>query len=156
MFTMDDLFDIAIKMEQNGEALYMDSQARINKTELKELLKWMADEEARHQKWFQDQKHKLSLEIEEKNLKEMVPGVLEQMMGEKTLSLDDIDFSKMNNVADLLQTFIGFEEDTIMFYQMLEMFIEDEQVLMGLESIIGEEKRHAEKLLEMRSVIIDE
>ena len=111
-------------------------------------------EEARHQKWFLDQKNSLSLEIDEQNLKNMVPGVLEQMMGENTLSLDEIDFTKMENVADLLQTFIGFEQETIMFYEMLEMFIEEPSVLTGLESIVAEEKRHAEKLDEMRLSVI--
>lgn len=146
---MDDLFDIAIKMERNGEAIYLDSLSRIDKSEIKELLQWMADEEARHRKWFTDQKNQLNLEIDEKNLKEMVPGIIEQMMGKKTLSLDDIDFSKLNNVTDLLVTFIEFEEETIMFYRMLEMFIEDDTVKAGLDSIIEEEKRHADKLKEM-------
>lgn len=149
MFTIDDLLDIAIKMEKNGEAVYMDSLARIDKKDIKELLQWMADEEARHRNWFKDQKNRLDLEIDEKNLKEMVPGLLEQMMGDHTLSLDDIDFTEVKNIADLLQTFIGFEEETILFYRMLEMFIEDEKVLKGLELIIAEEQRHADKLKEM-------
>ena len=156
MFTMDDLFDIAIKMEKNGEAVYMDSLARIDKRDLKELLQWMADEEARHRNWFKDQKHKLNIGVDEADLKEMVPGVLEQMMGENTLSLDDIDFSKIKNIADLLQTFIGFEEDTIMFYEMLEMFIEDEAVKKGLTAIVKEEKQHADKLREMKQMLDNE
>jgi rubrerythrin len=149
MFTMDDLFDIAIKMERNGEAVYLDSLSRIDKTDVKELLQWMADEEARHQRWFADQKNRLHLEIAEKNLKEMVTGILEQMMGDNTLSLDDIDFSQISSISELMQTFVKFEEDTIMFYQMLEMFIEDDAVKAGLESIVDEEKRHAQKLKEM-------
>lgn len=149
MFTMDDLLDIAIKMEKNGEAAYEDALARIEKKDIKELLQWMANEEANHRAWFSDRKHQLQIEIDEKNLKEMVPGLLEQMIGEKTLSLDDIDFTEMKNVADLLQTFIGFEEETIMFYEMLEMFIEDDKVKAGLDEIIREETHHAKKLKEM-------
>ena len=152
---MDDLFDIAIKMEKNGEAIYLDALSRIENKEVGDLLQWMAQEEANHRAWFTDRKNKLNIEIDEKNLKEMVPGVLEQMMGENALSLDDIDFSQMTNVADLLDTFAGFEQETILFYQMLEMFIEDEKVLKGLESIIAEEKRHAKKLQEMQRSIRD-
>ena len=150
---MDDLFDIAIKMEKNGEAVYMDSLSRIKKRDLKDLLKWMADEEARHQKWFKDQKNRLTLEIDETNLKQMIPGLLEQMMGENTLALEDIDFTEAKNITDLLQTFIGFEQDTIMFYEMLEMFIENETVKKGLESIVDEEKKHVRKLGEMIRLI---
>ena len=149
MFTMDDLFDIAIKMEKNGEAVYVDSVSKIDNTDLRSLLRWMADEEARHRKWFEEQKNRHIIEVDEANLKEMVPGVLQQMMGEKTLSLDDIDFSKLENITDLLNTFIGFEEETIMFYQMLEMFIDEPSVIKGLDLIINEEKNHVEKLREM-------
>lgn len=146
---MDDLFDIAIKMEKNGEAVYVDSVSKMQQKNLKSLLQWMADEEARHRKWFKEQKNRLTIKIDEANLKEMVPGVLQQMMGEKTLSLDDIDFSQLENITDLLNTFIDFEEDTIMFYEMLETFIEDSAVINGLDLIVNEEKKHVEKLREM-------
>ncbi|MCF6247992.1 MAG: ferritin family protein [Desulfobacula sp.] len=149
MFTMDDLFDIAIKMEKNGEAVYLDSMTKLSQNSLKSILQWMADEEATHRLWFKDQKDKLSLEINEADLKGMVPDVIQQMMGNKTLSLDDIDFTKMKHITDLLETFIGFEEDTIMFYEMLEIFIEDQNVLKGLHEIVQEEKKHVQKLHEM-------
>lgn len=148
---MDDLFDIAIKMEKNGEAVYVDSVSKITQEELKSLLQWMADEESRHRKWFKEQKNRFSIEVAEANLKEMVPGVLQQMMGDKTLSLDYTDFSQLENITDLLNTFIDFEEDTIMFYEMLETFIEDPTVVKGLDLIVNEEKKHVEKLREMIS-----
>lgn len=152
MFTMDDLFDIAIKMEKSGEAVYLDSVTQISQNNLKSLLKWMADEEASHRRWFKEQKEKLSLEIDEANLKKMVPDVIAQMMGDKPLSLDDIKFTELDSIADLIQTFIGFEEETIMFYEMLEMFIDDKAVLKGLHDIVLEEKKHVQKLHEMLSI----
>ncbi len=151
MFTMDDLFDIAINMEKNGEAVYVDSVLRIDRPELKEKLQWMAREETRHHEWFTDQKNQLTLEIEEKHLKEMVPGALQQMMDEKALSLDDIDFSQMNNIKELFEAFIDFEEDTIRFYEVLEMFISDPAAKKGLDIIVEEEKKHVANLCEMIS-----
>ena len=149
MFTMDDLFDIAINMEKNGEAVYVGSILRIDSPELKDSLQWMADEEARHRQWFVDQKNQLILEIKEKHLKEMAPGLLQQMMDEKALSLDDIDFSQLHNIKDLFEIFIGFEEDTIKFYEVLEMFINDPAVKKGLDMIVEEEKKHVANLCEM-------
>jgi rubrerythrin len=151
MFTIDDLFDIAINMEKNGEAVYVDSVLRIDRPELKDKLQWMAREEARHHEWFTDQKNQLTLGIEEKHLKEMVPGALQQMMDEKALSLDDIDFSQMNNINDLFEAFIDFEEDTIRFYEVLEMFISDPAAKKGLDIIVEEEKKHVANLCEMIS-----
>ena len=146
---MNDLFEVAIKMEENGEAIYKKSIEIIEPEQLKTLLKWMAGEEATHNQWFSEQKDRLSLETKETHLKKMVPRVLQDMMGEKTLSLDDIDFTRITTIAELLETFIGFENDTILFYELLEMFIEDQTVLNGLKKIIVEEKNHVDQLKSM-------
>jgi rubrerythrin len=142
MFTMDDLLEIAVKMEKNGEATYLDSIEKIDHAPLKSMLEWMAAEEANHAKWFADKKEKLQLRIDETQLKEMVPDVLQGMIGDKALSLGDTDFSSLTTIDELFSTFIGFEKDTIVFYELLEMFIEDEQVVDGLKAIIEEEKKH--------------
>lgn len=149
MFTMDDLFEMAVKMEKNGEAVYRNAVEKIRQNNLVEFLTWMAAEEAAHGRWFSDQKGRLSLQPEEKDLKEMIPQVLQDMMGEKTLSLDDVAFDRIATPQELLNTFIEFEKDTIRFYELLEMFIEEDEVLKGLKKIIREEKTHVEKLTAM-------
>ncbi len=151
MFTMDDLIEIAIKMEENAGAIYIRASEKINHKELKSMLKWMAGEEASHVLWFTDLKNKFSLEIDEAELKEMAPQVFQDMMGEKTLSLEDVDFSKIKTVSKLLETFIYFENDTIMFYELLELFIQEAKVLEGLKQIIIEEQKHIKELKTMTS-----
>lgn len=143
---MDDLLEIAIKMEKNGEAIYTDSVGKLTNTALKEVLEWMANEEASHAQWFSHQKNKLKLHIDETQLKEMVPTVLQDMMGGKTLELEEIDFASFATIDELFRTFIGFEKDTIIFYEMLEMFIDDPIVKKGLDTIIEEEKNHIKTL----------
>ncbi len=156
MFTLDDLLEIAIKMEENGEAVYLNSIKKISNKDIRSMLEWMANEEACHARWFADQKDKLSLEVDEKDLKEMVPDVLKDMIGEKTLSLNEVDFSEIKSLPELLSTFIGFEKETIMFYEVLEMFIDDTTVLDGLKAIIKEEKHHIEKLTVMMNTFQDD
>ncbi|CCK79311.1 Rbr3: rubrerythrin [Desulfobacula toluolica Tol2] len=146
---MDDLLEVAITMEKNGESVYNTSIKEVKNKDLKSMLKWMANEEASHGKWFTDLKNSFSLEMEEAELKEMVPQVLQDMMGEKTLSLDDVDFSKIKTLSKLLETFIKFENETILFYELFEMFIEDKTVLEGLKKIILEEKSHVDQLESM-------
>ena len=46
----------------------------------------------------------------------------------------------------MIETFIEFEKDTILFYQMLETFIQDDSALQELNEIVAEEERHIEKL----------
>ena len=116
----------------------------------------MANEEASHAKWFAGQKNSLSLEMDEARLKEMVPQALQEMIGDKTLSLNEVNFSKIKNVSQLMETFIGFENDTILFYELLEMFIEEDKVLNGLKKIILEEKKHIETLETMMTSLTDD
>ena len=146
MFTMDDLLEIAVKMEKNGEAVYIDSVDKMPREELRQMVEWMAQEEAAHAKWFTGMQNRLKLDINEADLKEMVPSALQGMMGDKTLSLEEIDFTAIATTDELIRTFIGFEKDTIAFYEVLEMFIEDETVLSGLRKIIEEEKNHVREL----------
>lgn len=155
MFTMDDLLEIAIKMEENAETVYIRAAEKINHKELKSMLKWMAGQETSHVLWFSDLKNKFSLEIDEAELKEMAPQALQDMIGEKTLSLEDVDFNKIKTVSKLLETFIHFENDTIMFYELLEMFVQEAKVLKGLKQIILEEKKHVKELKTMMSSLSD-
>lgn len=153
MFTPNDLIEIAAKMEKNGQAIYLEAQKKVNSRTLKSLLLWMADEEAAHREWFLEQKDSLGSSGAHTDLETMLPDVIKEMMGDKTLSLDDVDFSQIRSPSDMLDTFVTFENDTILFYEFLQAFIQDTQALAGLEKIIKEEKNHVEKLTEMIQAI---
>jgi rubrerythrin len=149
---MNDLLTVAIKLEENGEAIYRKAVERLTQKPLISLLQWMADEEASHGRWFTEFNNRLKLETEEIQLKKMVPQALQDMMGEKTLSLEEVDFSKITTVSELLEIFIRFEKDTILFYELLQIFIEEKTVISGLQKILQEEKEHVEKLTAMMAL----
>ena len=52
MFTMDDIIDIAVKIEKNGEKVYHDALQKVSDPSLISLLQWLADEEVQHADWF--------------------------------------------------------------------------------------------------------
>jgi len=52
----------------------------------------------------------------------------------------------VENLKSLLELAIEFEKDTILFYQMLRSFIDDREVLNGLDNIVEEESRHVDEL----------
>ena len=54
MFSTGEILDLAVQIEQNGEAVYRDAIGLLSDPELVFMLGWMADEEARHAKWFAD------------------------------------------------------------------------------------------------------
>lgn len=153
MFTLNDLIDIAVKMEQNGESLYLESRQKAQSPQLKSLLQWMANEEAEHGTWFADKKGKWTSDTGETDLETMLPDVIKEMMGDKTLSLDEVDFSQIRSTSSLLETFVIFEQDTILFYEFLHSFVQDAAAQKGLKKIIDEEKKHVAELKQMIQAI---
>ncbi len=144
MFTQNDLFDIAVKMEKNGKAVYCRAMETTKEKPLLDLLQWMADEEECHGNWFLNQKKLLPKGADD--LEVMLPDVLKEMMGKNSLSLDEVDFGMINTPEQMLKTFIMFENDTILFYEFLDTFIESDTTREGIEKIIEEETAHVEKL----------
>jgi rubrerythrin len=147
MFTLNDLLDIAIKMEENGRAVYLKALKQSDNGEIQSLVQWMADEENRHKSWFKNQKEGLS--ETNRDLSVMLPGVIKEMMGENSLSLDELNLSEISTPVQMLETFIMFENDTILFYEFLEAFVESESVKAGLQKIIAEETTHVNKISAM-------
>jgi rubrerythrin len=148
LFSANEILDMAIKIEKNGEAVYRNAIEKVSKPELVLLLERMADEEAKHADWFSN----LKLNIREKRanpfMEEMSRELFDDILGDKNFSLKDIDFSSIDKINDLIAIFIDFEKDSVLFYEVLKPFIEDPDALENLKKIIEEEKNHIKKLQE--------
>lgn len=151
MFSVSEIIDIAIRLEKNGEAVYRSETRKIESPELASLLEWIADEEVKHAKWFMALKHK-SESSDEKIFAEEISGqLLKELMGGKTFSLDTVNFSKVKDRKTLIDIFIEFEQDSILFYEMLQPFIEQKNTRRILGEIIAEEYTHVARLREVRA-----
>ena len=146
MFSAKEILDLAIKLEKNGEAVYRDAITKVTDPSLVPLLEWMAEEELKHADWFAELKHKLETKNDNPFAEEMSRELFNEMLGEKNFSLKDVDFSTIDNGDDLIQIFIEFEKDSIIFYEVLKPFVEEPAVRQSLQKIIDEEKRHIEQL----------
>lgn len=146
MFTATEILDIAIRLEKNGEKTYRDAMKTVSDPEILSMLNWMAGEEAAHAQWFAELKD--GCETGERNplAEEMGRGMLEDLLDGQVFSLQEVDFSKIRRLGELVEIFIEFEEDTILFYQFLESFVQEDTPLRQLKKIISEEHRHVEKL----------
>jgi rubrerythrin len=148
MFSIKEILDMAIRLERNGEAVYRNAIRNISSPQLVSLLKWMADEEVKHAEWFSELKKKLEARPQNPIGEEMSRELFKDLLGEQSFSLQDTDFSQVHRINDLIAIFIEFEKDTVLFYEMLEPFIENEETLQQLKEIIAEENRHIERLKE--------
>ena len=139
---------MAIRIEKNGEAVYRNAIEKISNPALVSLLKWMADEEVNHAKWFSKLKQEVETLSKNPFIEEMSRELLNELLGEQSFSLKDVDFSQVERINDLIVIFIEFEEDSILFYEMLHPFIQDEDTLVQLDKIIAEENLHIKRLRE--------
>lgn len=149
MFSAKEIIELAIKIEKNGEAVYRSAIEKVPNPDLVPLLEWMAEEEVKHANWFAELKHNLETKNENPFVEEMGHELFNEMLGDKNFSLKDVDFATIEEIDDLIETFIEFEKDSIIFYEVLKPFVEDPVVREYLNKIIDEEKHHIELLKEI-------
>ena len=148
MFSIAEIIDLAIQMEYNGEKVYRDALGQITNPSLAWLLQWLADEEKAHADWFRQLKETIGPVPMDPELEEMGRKLFMEVLGDQTFSLADADFGNLYQINELIELAVGFEQDTILFYEMLGQVIEDEETTAHLETIVSEEKRHVDLLNE--------
>ncbi len=146
MFTAEEILDMAIRLEQNGETVYRQAMEKISDPDFLEMLEWISREEMKHAEWFEELKDRLTDRPENPISEEMHKEMFEEMIGEQSFSLREVDFSEIDSMDDLVHVFIEFEKDTVLFYEMLQPFIQEEEALNQLTKIIAEENRHIDCL----------
>jgi len=151
MFTAQDILDIAIRLEKNGEKTYLNAQLHISNDELKTLLAWIAHEEHNHARWFTDLKSRLTQGEDHHLMAEFSQALVEDVVQGQAFSLQEVDFETIDTPDKMLRTFIGFEDDTIAFYKVLKTFIDNAAIAAQLERIILEEKKHMATFQDMLS-----
>ena len=154
MFSLKDIIELAIQIENNGERVYRSAIEKISDPSLVSLLQWLADEEAEHAGWFTELKKKVKKTIKDPKLEEMGKTILLDVIGEQSFSLKFADISEIQYVKDLVELSIEFEKDTVLFYEMLRPFIDNKDVEEQLNTIITEENRHIQKLQECLDIQI--
>jgi rubrerythrin len=155
MFTIREISELAVQIESNGEALYREVASKVTDPDLKTLLELMAEEEARHGRWFGrlgDDPFEFALpdKLADTELEAKGRALLTEMLGEQTFSLDADSLKRAHTVDQVIEQAAEFEEDTIVFYEMLADFIEEASVAAHLQTIIAEERAHIEKLRKYR------
>jgi len=137
---------MAIKLEKNGEAVYRSAIAKVKNPELVSLLEWMADEEVKHASFFSELK--LNLETKQVNpfMEEMSRELFDDLLGNQNFSLKEVDFTSIENSDELIEVFIEFEKDSVIFYKVLEPFVQAPVAREHLRKIIDEENLHIKQL----------
>ena len=146
MFSVGEIIDIAIQIEENGESFYRKALENTLDPAFKELLQWLADEELRHRECFLKMRASMRAASEDRLTEQVSGALLQSAVGDHAFSLEEADFSSIRNESDLIETAMGFERDSIMFYEMIQSLVTDPVILGHADRIIEEEEKHTELL----------
>jgi len=146
MFSIQEILDLAVRLEQNGEAFYREATKQFLDPSLVTLLQWVAEEEVKHADWFSEKKTAWPGGGSGFESKEIERDLLVGILGDQVFSLKEVDFSRIHSVQALVEVAVEFEKDTILFYEFLQSLVGDKETGDKLEEIAEEERLHIKRL----------
>ena len=108
MFTLYEIYDLAVQIEKNGEDFFRNAEEKISEPSLKALFLWLAEQEVKHAKWFMQKKETSKTGSATLALDEMSSKMLQDIVGDQSFSLGEVDIDQINKVEDLLSIAIEF------------------------------------------------
>lgn len=153
VFTIGEIIDLAIQIEKNGEGVYRKAEAMAANPDVKALLGWLADQEKEHVDWFSALRDRLRVKTVSEDLDAAAREILRTVLGTQTFSLGDEDMGAKETLDEIMKIALEFEKDTIVFYEMIGDFVEEDAAREGLSGIIKEEEGHIKALNEYLELI---
>jgi rubrerythrin len=153
LFSADEIFEMALKIEQNGENFYRDSASKVADPQAAQLLLKLADMEKDHQRIFNGMRSTLS--ATDKKAMTFDPNnesglYLASLANTKVFFEKDIDTSGLQGI---FKAALAAEKDSILFYLGMKDLMPENLGKGQVEAIIREEMRHiqilGEKLLSL-------
>lgn len=155
-FSMQEVIEMAITTERSGQVFYQTASKLARENNLSKLFQYLAEEEKKHLKTFQDLYNTLKEkpEITPYNWEE-AKLYLEALVDSRFFAGPDkaIKLAKeAKSELEAINSAINFEKETLLFfYQILEMIKTQKHELV--KKIIEEEKRHIQRLSTVKSKI---
>lgn len=153
MFSANEIFNLAIQIEENGEHFYRKALAQVPDQSFREMLLWLADEEAAHRSSFLDMQKSTPQSGDEEWAEQVSGALLKSSVQDHLFSLDEVDPGSITDPWQLLATALELEQDSVMFYEIIAAFVTKQDTLMRLKAIIAEEQKHIETLKERQKTL---
>lgn len=150
MFEASEIFKFAVKIEENGEALYRKVAEQTNDPKVRKLFLFLANEDVRHAGIFA----KMASELEQYKPMEMYPGEYVAYMNAYTAEIifpatvaKELPHSA--NPVAALDFGIRRELDSIMYYMQVKEMVPESHAKL-IDKIIEEERGHFLKFSELK------
>ena len=147
-FNADEIFEVAVKIEENGAAFYRKASSLQEDPANREFLEKLAGMEDGHQAAFQSMRKKIS-DMEKQSTvfdpQEELPRYLAAMAdshgGEGSPVIAD-SLTGEETMEQIIRTAIGLEKESILFYLGLKDLVPENMGKEKIDDIIKEERRH--------------
>ncbi len=150
MFTLADIRNIAIQIEKNGEDTYRLAGSACKNPEVAKQLLLMAEDEKRHGEWLAATITSTEpLTEEQREMEALGKTLLQDMIKGNPFLLDKNELQQAESVGEVLSRSQVFEQDTILFYQFIQGFLDTPEAVKQMQRIIDEEQKHLRHLEEL-------
>ncbi len=152
LFDPSEVFQLAIRIEENGEKFYRSMADKLQDPEVKKLFAFLADEEVVHKNFYKD----ILSKIDTFEPYESYPG---EYFSYLRAYANNIIFSeknfevKLEEISDALSAIdfaIKAELDSILYYQEIKKLVPGKKHAQ-IDEIIEEERRHFVKLTDIKN-----
>jgi len=153
-FSVQEVVEMAINTERSGQVFYQTASKLAKEKNLKELFRYLAEEEGKHLKVFQGLYNSLKQGPEKTPYNwEEAKLYLKALVDSRFFTGPDKAINLVKEAKSEIETVnsaINFEKDTLLFfYEMLEVTKSHDRDLV--KKIIEEEKKHIRRLSTMKS-----
>jgi rubrerythrin len=152
IFDARDIIRFALRIEENGEALYRKAALAAQNDDIRNLFNLLADEEIQHKALFREMLSKMETLQPAETYDGEYAEYLSDYMDGKVIFTKEVGKELTPDVKDTLSviTFaMGRETDSILYYHEAKRFIA-EKYFDIIDKVIAEERNHFSKLAELR------
>ena len=147
-FSADEVFEMGMDVEKNGEAYYKKAAELAKDPQIKKAFNYLAAEEQKHWETFKELRESLPP-------KSSMPTIADPE-GQKGLYLDALVRSRLfnntreaekvassvENEIEALKAALNFEKDTILFFQTMQSMTREDLGRDKIQQLIEEEQKH--------------
>jgi rubrerythrin len=156
-FSIQEIIEIAIEIEKNGEAFYRTLVEKANTARLRDLFKYLSEEEKKHKVRFEEiLKSVGGYQISEIYYATEYMGYMKALADERVFTKDvfapDI-VKNLKSSKEAIDLAIGFEKDSIIFlHEMRDMISDPEKETV--QRLLNEEREHLRRLSAIKSQVV--
>ena len=151
-FEASDIFEIAMRIEENGSSFYRYAVQIATGEDAKEMFGWLAGEEDKHKALFKDMLSKIETQAPPESYPGEYGAYLHGYADNNLIFKQGVVDAEMARITDTLSAIdfaIRRELDSILYYHEIKGFIAEDQH-ESIDKIINEERRHFKMLSEMK------